>query len=271
MSRLRPLLVVAGQAFLESARHRVLHALLAAMLLLSVCAHVLAWVSGDDPVRQTKVVADLSLSALALLGSLAAIFLGTNLVYQEVERRTVYAVLARPIGRGSFLAGKLLGLVAVVSLACLAMGAVCLASIALTAGQAAWGKLALALLGTCLELAVVSGIGLLFSVAAQPIEGAVFAVVLTAAGHMTASLKLLGAQLLADAGASPGLVLRGAAGALELLYVLLPNLEQFNLRAQAVHDLTIAPERLLLMPLYAAVWLGILLALSVLVFRRRVL
>lgn len=271
MSALGSTLVVARQAFLESARHRVLHALLAAMLLLSGCAHVLAWVSGDEAIRQTKVVSDLSFSALVFLGSLAAIFLGTNLIYQEVERRTIYAVLARPIGRASFLAGKLLGLVAVISLACLAMGAVCLISIALSPGDKAWGKLLLALYGTGLELAVVCAIGLLFSVVAQPIEGAVFAVVLTAAGHMTSSLKLLAEQLLRDAGAQPSGLLRAGARGLELLYVVLPNLEQFNLRSQAVHDLTIDPSQLLLMPLYALVWCVILLGLAVVAFRRKVL
>jgi ABC-type transport system involved in multi-copper enzyme maturation permease subunit len=270
VSRLHGVRVVAEQAFRESARHRVLHALLAAMLLLSLGAHVLAWVSGDDPVRRTKVVADLSLSGLALLGSLAAIFLGTNLVHQEVERRTVYTVLARPLDRGSFLAGKLLGLIAVVSLACLIMGAVCLGSIAL-AGPAAWGKLLLAVLGTCLELTVVSALGLLFSVAAQPIEGAVFAVVLTAAGHMTTGLRELGAQLVRDAGPEPSLVLRATVRGLDVLYVLLPNLEVFNLRAQAVHDLALDGQRLLFVPAYAALWVAILLGLGVIAFRRRIL
>lgn len=274
MSRLDGVLAIAGQSFRESARNRVLHALLAAMLLASGSAHVLAWVSGDDPLRRTKVVADLSLSALVLLGSLGAIFLGTNLVYQEVERRTVYVVLARPLGRGSFVAGKLLGLVAIVSLACLAMGVVALGTIWLAADPGsppAWGKLLLAVLVTGLELAVLSAVALFFSVAAQPIEGAVFAVVVAMAGHMTSSLKDLGAQLLRDAGPTPGLLLRGAVRGLDLLYVLLPDLEHFNLRSHAVHDLGLDPWRLLLAPAYAAVWIAILLGLSVLVFRRRIL
>lgn len=267
-------LAVAALAFRESARNRVLHALLAAMLLAAFVSHVLAWVTGDDPIRRTKVIADLCLSALVLLGSLAAIFLGTNLVYQEVERRTIYTVLARPVSRGSFVLGKYLGLVGIVSLASAAMGALALVAIWLGAAEGAapaWGKLLLALVGTMLELAVVAGVALFFSVAAHPIEGAVFAAVTAAAGHMTASLRALGRHLLGDDPATAPLLHRLGAGALEVLYVLLPNLEHTNFRPQAVHDLAIDPLRLLWALLHALVWMAILVALSSLVFRKRAL
>lgn len=268
-------LSVAGLAFKESARNRVLHALLAAMLLAAFVAHVLAWVTGDDAVRRVKVVADLSLSALVLLGSLAAIFLGTHSIYQEVERRTVYTVLARPISRGSFVLGKYLGLVGIVGVASAAMGVLALGAIWLAALHGgvspAWGKLLLALVGTGLELAVVAGVALFFSVAAHPIEGAVFAAVTTAAGHMTHSLRDLGKHLLGtDQDAAGTLAWLGSRG-LEVLYVVLPNLEHTNLRPQAVHDLAIDPLRLLWALLHALLWMVILVSLSSLVFRRRVL
>jgi ABC-type transport system involved in multi-copper enzyme maturation permease subunit len=280
-SRLGPILAVARLAFRESARNRVLHALLGAMLLVTLVAHVFAWVSGDEPTRRLKVIADLSLTAIGLLGAVASIFLGTNLVYQEVERRTIYTVLARPIDRGSFLVGKFLGLLAIMGLATLVMGVAFFLSYGfgvatlpapgVEADALPWAKLGLAILLTYVELAVVIGVAMFFSVAAHPIEGAVFAFVVVLAGHMTESLRDLAAKVLEGTGDAAPVTLTALANLLEVGYLLLPNLEHFNVRAQAVHDLSIAWQQPLLALLYAGVYTSILLALSTAVLRRKVL
>jgi ABC-type transport system involved in multi-copper enzyme maturation permease subunit len=271
VSRLEPILAVAGLAFRESARNRVLHALVAATLLVAGISNVFAWVSGDDPARQLKVVADLSLSAITLLGTLASIFLGTNLVFQEVERRTIYTVLARPIDRGGFIVGKYLGLSGVMAVAVAFMGAGFL-GVFLLAGGAITPELLLALVFTYLELAVVVGVALFFSVAAHPIEGAVFAFIVALFGHVTGDLKALAAQLVTHEDGSPATLLeRGLEGALDVAYVLLPNLEHFNYRSHAAHGLPIDVSQLGLAALYAAVYVAILLGLATLVLRRKVL
>lgn len=271
---------VARLAFRESARNRVLHALLGAMLLVVVVAHVFAWVSGDEPARRLKVVTDLSLTGIALLGTLAAIFLGTHLVHQEVERRTVYTVLARPIGRGSFLVGKYLGLLAIMGVASLVMAVIFFASYGFAvatlpppgvAHDLPLAKLALALCMTYVELVIVIAIALFFSVAAHPIEGAVFAFLLVLVGHMTASLRDLAAELVRNAGDGAALSLRALAQGLEVAYLLLPNLEHFDLRGQAVHDLSITWQQPALALAYALVYASIVLALATAVLRRKVL
>ena len=96
-----PILAVASLAFRESARNRVLHALIGATLFAVGLSFLVSYVSGGDSeiLRKEKIVQDLSLSAIGFLGTVASIFLGTNLIYQEVERRTIHSVLARPIGR----------------------------------------------------------------------------------------------------------------------------------------------------------------------------
>ncbi len=271
MSRLEPILAVAALAFRESARNRVLHALVAATLLMAGASHVFAWVSGDDPVRRLKVVADLSLSAIALLGTVASIFLGTNLVFQEVERRTVYTVLARPISRGGFIVGKYLGLAGVMGVAVAAMGLGFLGVFAL-AGGAPTAEVLLAVLLTYLELAVVIGVALFFSVAAHPIEGAVFAFVVALAGHVTADLNRLGHELVNHVDGTPATALELALQkVLYVAYVLLPNLENFDIRAHAAHGVPVGADQVALAFAYAALYVTILLALSTLVFRRKAL
>jgi ABC-2 type transport system permease protein len=269
-SVLSGVLTVAGLAFRESARNRVLHALLASMVIAAGVSHVFAWVSGDDLERRVPVVANLCFLAINLLGVVASIFLGTNLIYQEVERRTIYTVLARPVSRGGFIAGKYLGLLGVMGVAMLAMSAAFLVALLLAGGTIS-GTLLLALLFTYLEVAVVIAVALFFSVAAHPIEGAVFAFVVALVGKMTESLNELAQELIRRAGADAGMVERGVEKLLYVVYLVLPNMENFNIRAEAVHGLPVSGEALALGAVYGVVYVVILLSLATIVFRRKVL
>jgi len=238
---------------------------------------VLAAVSTGDDVtalpRRLRIIADTSLSAIALLGALCAIFLGTNLVYQEVERKTVYTILARPIGRGEFIVGKFVGLAAVVIAAVLVMAIGFAAFFSLYGGFGALGwKHAVAIAFTAVELVVVVAIALVFSSTANPIEGAIFAFVVTLAGHATANLDKLGDELVKPkGGVEPGFVEHATKHVLHVLYVLLPNLENFNFRSRAVEDLPIDPVALAAGLGYAALYTALLLAIAVFFFRRKTL
>ncbi|HBP20796.1 MAG TPA: hypothetical protein DEA08_23775 [Planctomycetes bacterium] len=263
-------LAVASLAFRESARSRVLHALIGTMVVVCGSSYLFAWVAGGDRdlPRRLKIVGDFSLSALTMLGTLAAIFLGTNLVYQEVQRRTVYPVLSRPLSRSGFVLGKYLGLVGVLGVAVALMSFSFLVLYALGGGRPSPQLLA-ALGFVYVELLVVTAIAILFSVAAHPIEGAVFSFVVAVAGHQTSSIKDL----------ADGLVERGEAGTLTLighkllwvLYLVFPNLENFNLRGPAIYGMPLQAGHLLWAIVYAAVYTAIVLALACLVFRRKTL
>ena len=140
------------------------------------------------------------------------------------------------------------------------------------AGGSITPELLLALVFTYLELAVVVGVALFFSVAAHPIEGAVFAFIVALFGHVTADLKDLAAQLVTDKDGTPVTLLeRALEKTLDVAYVLLPNLEHFNVRAHAAHGVPIDLGQLGLAIVYAAVYVSILLGLATLVLRRKVL
>ncbi len=98
---------IARNAFREAVRDRVLYNLVVFALLLIAGAIFLGELSGG---QEAKILVDLGLSAILLFGVLIAIFVGVGLVYKELERRTLYAILSKPIGRGEFLLGKYLGL-----------------------------------------------------------------------------------------------------------------------------------------------------------------
>lgn len=270
-------LAVARNTFKESARNRILYAIVGATIFVCGLSYVLAAVSTGDDItslpRRLRIIANTSLSAISLLGALCAIFLGTNLVYQEVERKTVYTILARPIGRGEFILGKFLGLATVVVVAVLVMALGFAAFFSLYGGLSALGwKHAVAIAFIALELVVVVAIALVFSSTSNPIEGAIFAFVVTLAGHATQNLNELGAELVKPrADFVPGFVERATEKVLYVLYVVLPNLENFNFRSQAVEDLPIDPVLLVTALGYACLYSALLLGVAVFFFKRKVL
>src|SRR5438034_543083 len=113
-------LLIARNAFREAVRDRVLYNLVLFVLLLTAGAIFLGELSAG---QETKIIVDLGLSAMLLFGVFIAIFVGVGLVYKEIERHTLYAILAKPIGRGQFLLGKYLGLCLTLAVNVVIMGA----------------------------------------------------------------------------------------------------------------------------------------------------
>src|SRR5258707_5412424 len=105
----RTTFAIARNAFREAIRDRVLYNLVLFVLLLTAGAIFLGELSAG---QETKIIIDLGLSAMLLFGVFIAIFVGVGLVYKEIERRTLYAILSKPISRSQFLLGKYLGLCA---------------------------------------------------------------------------------------------------------------------------------------------------------------
>jgi Cu-processing system permease protein len=269
-ARSTSVLAVAALAFRESARNRVLHALVGVMFLVCGLSFVFAWVAGGDvdPVRQVKIVGDLGLSGLVVMGTVASIFLGTNLIYQEIEKRTIYSVLARPLSRSGFLIGKYLGLAAIMGVATAIMGVVFLAAFRLAGGPITLALL-ISIFFVYVELLVVIAVALFFSVTAHPLEGAVFSFVIAVAGHQTASLNDLAREIAIN---NPH-AMSAVAGQklLWVAYVLLPNLENFNLRGAAVYGIPLNAGQVGWALLYAVIYVVVTLAAASIMFRRRLL
>jgi Cu-processing system permease protein len=262
-------LSIAENTVRESLRNRIVYALLGATALVMCLSLLLGWVTVEDQ-DKLRVVTNLSLSAIVVFGTIAAIFLGTNLIYQEVQQRTIYTLLARPLSRAEFIAGKYLGLIAVNGICLLATGSFFLVFLLLNGGTITF-TLIEALYTTFLELSVVTGIALLFSVVAHPIEGAVFAFVVTMVGHSTGDLKELGKDIVEIKGEDVGMGTQIGLKLLDVLYILLPNLGNFNLRTEAAAQLPVPMSFLAQSTAYALVYIGILYLLSKWSFSRKML
>jgi len=246
---------VAVNTFRESVRDRVLLTLVVFAVVVMGGARVVQPVAMGEA---DKIIKDIGLSAITFFAVLIAILVGGRIVYREVEKRTVYLVLARPVRRREFILGKYVGLLAVLYVSVLAMTAVFFALLAVT-GVGAAPVLLWSVLMTGCELALITALAVFFSTFVTPIAGAVFTMVVYFIGHSTLLLKQLAAM-------SPSPVVKVVG---LVLYYVLPNLENFNIRGDVVHSAPLNPQVLLLSAVYAAVYALTLLLISAGIFRRR--
>jgi ABC-type transport system involved in multi-copper enzyme maturation permease subunit len=257
-SRLWRITAIARNAFREAVRDRVLYNLVLFVLLLTAASIFIGELSGG---QERKVIVDLGLSAMLLFGVFIAIFVGVGLVYKEIERRTIYAVFSKPVGRGEFLVGKYLGLclTLLVNVLVMAVGV----SIALLYVNGGWDPLIPtiwpAVLLIYIELMLLTAVALLFSSFSSPALSALLTFLVFVIGHFSADLKALAGSM-------------GSASARWLftsLYYLLPNLANYSFITPAAHGHAPAAGFVFAAALYALVYITIILAAATLVFSRR--
>ena len=254
----RRVATIARNAFRESVRDKVLYNLVFFVLLLTAAAIFLGDLTAGE---EFKIITDLGLSATLLFGVFISIFVGVGLVYKEIERRTVYSIFSKPVGRGEFLFGKYLGLCLTLLVNVLVMGAG--VTLALLYVQRPQNPSALtvwpALLLIYAELTIITAVALLFSSFSSPALSALLTFLIFIIGHFSADLRAFAASL-------------GTAGAqwlMAALYYALPNLSNFSHITPAAYGRTPAAGLLAAALLYALAYNAVLLSVAALIFRRR--
>jgi ABC-type transport system involved in multi-copper enzyme maturation permease subunit len=246
---------VAVNTFRESLRDRVLLALIIIAVIVMAGAKVIQPVAMGEA---EKIIKDLGLSAITLFSVLVAVLVGGRIVYREVEKRTIYLLLARPVRRLEFILGKFIGLMLVllVSLSLMTIGFYLVLLITRVRPEP---RLLWAVVMTVFELALLTAVAVLFSTFVTPIASAVFTFMVYFIGHSTYLLKQLAAM-------SPSPIVKFIA---LFLYYLLPNLGNFNIRGDVVHGAPLNPAALLLSIGYSIVYTCTLLLIAIGVFNRR--
>jgi len=259
---------IALNVFRESVRDRVLYNLvLFAILLIGASALIGQLTAGQD----VKIIKDLGLAATSIFGLFIAVFIGIGLVSKEVDRRSVYGLLTKPIHRYQMIAGKYAGLALTLAVNVSIMAAALYAVLAYMAWgvpidvQRAWEAPALdpamvkALGLTLVELMIITAIALFFSTFSTPMLSAALTVGLFVVGHFSSDLRNF--DQVVDSGAAVALT-RG-------LYWVLPNLAQFDVRSQVVHAQPVRLGYMLWTVAYAALYIAFLLLASMVIFSRR--
>ncbi|GAB4233089.1 MAG: ABC transporter permease subunit [Elainellaceae cyanobacterium] len=250
--------VIAANVFREVIRDRALY-LLGFFAAAMVAAVVL--VPEVAASTENQIILDLGLAAISILGLAITVFVGTGLVNKEIEKRTVYMMVAKPISRTEFIVGKHWGLSAVLAVLVLAMTAIYLGILSLKQIPYPFGSIALSTIFQFLELSLIAAIAILFGVFTSSLLATLLTFAIYLVGHFTRDLLSLG-----NLAESPGL-----KQATEALYLVLPDLERLNLKNQAVYGAELLPQpaELLGNAAYGITYIVLLLAIAVLIFSRR--
>jgi len=248
---------VAFNTFREAVRDRVLYNLIAFALLLSAAAVLVGEISIDI---ERLVVVNLGLTAVSLFGVVIAIFMGIGLVSKEIEKKTLYTVLSRPVRRWEFVVGKFFGLTGtlVVNTFFMAIGVFLALLYVAHKFERADVLVLLALYFIVLEFFIVCALALFFSSFSTPIMSAVFTFALFVIGSLADDLRNFAR------------ITQGAAGVLaRAIAYLVPNFSAFNIINQAAHGASIPGRLILYNTAYALLYSAMAISGAVLIFQRR--
>lgn len=255
---MRAIGVVAVNTFREAVRDRVLYNLVFFALLLFAAAILVGQISVGI---QDVVIVSLGLSAISLIGLLMAVFIGVGLVYKEMDKRTLYALLSKPVRRWEFLLGKYAGLVLTLGVNTFFMTLGLFAAMLYVKQGLAAGDVSTAIAAyfILLKLALVVALALLFSCFTTPLLAILFTMGLYVTGLFVHQIRTFGN-------------ITGSA-ALDAVTVwlsyLLPNFENFNAIAAAAHGRVIPAALIVRNTAYTVIYAAVVLAAASFVFSRR--
>lgn len=250
-----PFVALALNGFREARRNRVtlLVGIFAIAMLLSTTLVLEVTVNTFD-----RVLTDVGLGAMSLMLVLLTIFLSSGLISREIERRTIFLMVSKPISRGAFLVGRLLGNMLTVTVLQLAMAALFFGMMAFYKSPITSAHLA-AIGMLWFELWVLSGVGFLMSSFSSQMVSAFVTVSIYVAGNLAPDIYKLAGKSKSGAVQSLG----------EAVYYVLPDLSKLNYRPHATYYAEITSAELLSSAGYAMAYTGVLVSLAVLLFNRR--
>ena len=250
--------VVALNTFREAVRDRVLYNLVFFALLMIAAAILVGQISIGI---EQMVMISLGLSAISVIGLLMAVFIGVGLVSKEMDKRTLYALLAKPVRRWEFLLGKFGGLLLTLTVNTAAMSAGLFAAMLYVKHPLEPGDsvVLVALYLILLKLALVVALALLFSCYTTPLLAILFTAGVYVAGLFVHEMRGFHSDTLAPA----------VQTFLRWLSYLLPNFENFDVMASAAHGRTVPAALILQNTAYAALYCALVLSAAATIFSRR--
>jgi ABC-type transport system involved in multi-copper enzyme maturation permease subunit len=257
---LRRIWAIARNTFREAVRDKVLYALLFFAILLILSALVLGQLSLHE---EARVVRDMGLGGITLFSVIIATFVGSSLVYKEIDRKTVYTIVPKPLYRHEFVIGKFIGMNVVLGLQLLVMAAVLCGVLIGVGGSVEIGLIrAIVLLGV--ELVVVTAVALLFSSFSSPFLSAMFTLGVFAVGRSTPEIAQAAQKL-------------GSGGtALRIIGRVVPDLHLFYVSGSIIDGTRVSVNEQYVSwgyvgsaTLYGMMYAVVLVFVAALIFRRR--
>lgn len=248
-------LLIGGQTFKEIYKSKILFGTLLIGLFLLLMTFVVAEFSYGVP---GKVTLDIGLGLISLSGVSIALFLGARLLPSEIENRTLYMVLSRPVSRKDFLIGKMIGLSGIL-LANLLFLYLLLYGLIFLLGGKTGDLLGWSLFFIFIESLLVMLMVVFFSLISNTIISIIMTLTLFVAGHGVETVKQTSLYL------NDG----NLKVFIDLYSQWMPNFNAFNIKSFVLYEKFIEPSWLLRASSYASLWCLLFLILSVVIFNKR--
>ncbi len=260
------IIAIAKNTFREAIRDKILYSLLIFTVIVIAASVLLGQLTiGQD----RRVIKDMGLASMSLFGVLIATFVGTSLVHKEIRKKTIYTMISKPIHRYEFILGKYLGLLmtmfvelsimAVVLFAVIMLHGVMFAPPGTGLEPVGYALLMKAIVLIFFELMIVTSVAVLFSTISTPVLSVFFTLAIYVIGHLTVDIKEMGVALESS-------LLKGLSS---LCYYILPNLENFNIRAEMVRDVFVSSRFMFYSIIYGVLYMSFVLLVSILSMERK--
>ncbi len=247
---------IMANVFREVIRDRILYLVGLYALLMAMAVRLLPEVAAAT---ETKILLDLGLAAMQVIGLVITVFLGTGLVNKEIEKRTVLVMIAKPISRLEFIVGKHLGLSAVLAVLVAVMTVVFLAIAVLAKAAFVLPNILVSSFFLWLQLSLLTAVAIAFSVFTSSLLATLLTFGVFLMGSFSANLVALGVQ-----SKNPAI-----EAFTRNLYLVLPDLARLDLKNQAVYGKLPATDMLLGNAGYGLLYMVVLLMIASLIFSSR--
>ncbi|RME05155.1 MAG: hypothetical protein D6805_00465 [Planctomycetota bacterium] len=254
---MKTIFLIAKNTFKETIRNKILYTILFFGILIIALSRLLADVSAGE---NEKIIQDVGISSISFFATLICILAGINLVYNEIDRRTIYTILSKPVKRYQFLLGKYLGLSFSLLMIVLAMTAIFVLYLL-------WNQIHphpaifQAIFLEFMTILLIAAFAILFSSITTPLLSAIFTVFLYIVGNTLYTVKLAEQQAILQKGWIQTIF--------KTLYHFLPNLHNFNMKVYASHKMMMPLPDFLSAIAYGIVYTTLVLILAIAIFHSR--
>ena len=247
---------IAKNVFWEAIRDRILYVIGFFALLMVAGVRLIPELSVGT---EDKIFLDFGLATISILGLIVTVFVGTGLVNKEIEKRTVYILVAKPLSRSELIVGKYIGLSSVLAILLIAMTIIYGLILSFSGISYPIGSILVTIIFMFVQLSLLTAVAILFGVFTSSLLATLFTFGIYLMGNLSRDLVKLG-----DLSDNPGIkkLMMG-------LYVVLPDLNRFDLKNDAVYGILPSISNSLTNLGYALLYTMLVLSITIAMFARR--
>jgi len=249
---MKKILAIGSYTVKENIRNKIFYVLLLFAVSIIGVNILLVFLAGEQKVR---LLLDFGLGAIEIFGFLVAIFVAVSLILEEIESKTIYLLLSRPLKRTEYIFGRYIGMILTVIIGLMIMVVIHIA-VLLSIGWKIDGLYFISVFGTVLKIILISTVALFFSLfSTSAVASIVFTVFFWILGHFGTELKFLSAKI-------NNVFLKVIAS---FFFYVMPNFQYINFRDSAEGS----SMSLMVAIVYTTVYSGICLMLCSLLFSKK--